>query len=107
MTFSTFLSQCRLWVIAGLLYLHLVTAAVAESKFETRYQYYQEQDGRMRVDSDYSLFSVDLSDTLVLDGTLLTARSPVPRRPACQPTTGAMMCRRSIWRMSVTPPRWG
>lgn len=71
MTFSTFLSQCRLWVIAGLLYLHLVTAAVAESKFETRYQYYQEQDGRMRVDSDYSLFSVDLSDTLVLDGTLL------------------------------------
>jgi len=71
MTTSTFFSQCRLWVIVGLLHLYLVTAALAESKFETRYQYYQEQDGRMRVDSDYSLFSVDLSDTLVLDGTLL------------------------------------
>lgn len=79
--------QClRLWLVAGLLYLHLVTSSMAETVFETRYQYYQEDDGRMRVDSDYSLFSVDLSDTVVLDGTLLystlSGASPIGTPPS-------------------------
>lgn len=49
----------------------IVSATLAEDVFETRYQYYQEDDGRVRVDSEYSLFSTDLSDTMVLDGTFL------------------------------------
>lgn len=68
---SSLLQRYRLWVIIGLLHLYLITASLADTTFETRYQYYQESQGRMRVDSDYSLFSVDLNDTLVLDGTLL------------------------------------
>jgi Protein of unknown function (DUF3570) len=47
------------------------SSSLAEDVFETRYQYYQEDDGRIRVDSDYSLWSVALSDTVVLDGTFL------------------------------------
>ena len=58
-------------VAIGLLTLFVATASIAETTFASRYQYYQEGNGRMRVDSDYSLFSIDLSDTLVLDGTLL------------------------------------
>lgn len=61
----------RARIVAGLLYLHLISAADSETVIESRYQHYQERDGRMKVDSDYSLFSVDLSDTVVLDGTLL------------------------------------
>lgn len=68
----TFLrQQGRTWAAVALLHVYLCQAALAENVFETRYQYYQEDDGRVGVDSDYSLFSVDLSDTLVLDGTLL------------------------------------
>lgn len=62
----------RATVLAGAIHLYLTLCNVsAEDKFETRYQWYQEDDDRIRVDSDYSLFSVDLSDTLVLDGTFL------------------------------------
>jgi hypothetical protein len=57
--------------MAAMLHAYLQSAALAENVFETRYQYYHEDNGRIRVDSDYSLFSVDLSDSLVLDGTLL------------------------------------
>ncbi len=57
--------------MALLLHGYLLSASLAETVFDTRYQYYQEDNGRIRVDSDYSLFSVDLSDSLVLDGTLL------------------------------------
>jgi hypothetical protein len=44
---------------------------LSESFLESRYQYYQEDDERIRVDSNYSLFSIDLSDTTVLSGSLL------------------------------------
>ena len=65
--------RVRLWTLICLIHLYFICAAVAvaETTFATRYQHYQEDDGRMRVDSDYSLYSIDLSDTLVLDGTLL------------------------------------
>lgn len=66
-----FIHRCRVWACAFILHVYLCQAALAENVFETRYQYYQEDDGRVRVDSDYSLFSVDLNDTLMLDGTLL------------------------------------
>ena len=78
--------RVRLWLILATLHVRLMTAALAEPVVETRYQYYQEGDGRMRVDSDYSLFSVDLSDTVVLDGTLLystlSGASPTGLPPA-------------------------
>ncbi len=57
--------------MVAILHGYLLSAALAENVFESRYQYYQEDNGRIRVDSDYSLFSVDLSDSLILDGTLL------------------------------------
>ena len=57
--------------LAGMLHLWVCSASLAETVFDTRYQYYQEDDDRVRVDSDYSLFSIDLSDTMLLDGTLL------------------------------------
>ncbi len=71
MTLFTLPRQCRLLLAIGLMHLLIASSSLAESTFDSRYQYYQEGGGRMRVDSDYSLFSVDLSDTLVLDGTLL------------------------------------
>jgi len=61
----------RPYLAAGVLYFYLITVADSETVIESRYQHYQEDNGRMKMDSDYSLFSVDLSDTLVLDGTLL------------------------------------
>lgn len=61
----------QITAMAVLLHGYLTSASLAENVFDTRYQYYQEDNGRIRVDSDYSLFSVDLNDTLVLDGTLL------------------------------------
>jgi hypothetical protein len=63
--------RLRPWLIAALLQLCVLTASFAETTFETRFQYYQEDNDRIRVDSDYSLFTLDLSDTLLLDGTLL------------------------------------
>lgn len=43
----------------------------AEGTLESRYQYYQEDHHRIRVDSNYSLFRFDVQDSLSLDGTLL------------------------------------
>ena len=63
--------RVRLLVLAGLLYLLIQTSVLAESFLESRYQYYQEDDDRIRVDSNYSLFSVDLSDTTILNGSAL------------------------------------
>lgn len=71
-SFPPLTARGRTLVLSGVLYLHLLLCQLsAEDKFETRYQWYQEDDDRIRVDSDYSLFSIDLSETLVLDGTLL------------------------------------
>lgn len=63
----------RWCLLVAILYLHVVitSAALAETVVDTRYQYYQEDSGRIRVNSDYSFFRVDLSDTVALDGTLL------------------------------------
>ena len=69
---SPFTTSSRTFVLTCVVYAHLLLSQLsAEDKFETRYQWYQEDDDRIRVDSDYSLFSIDLSDTLVVDGTLL------------------------------------
>lgn len=68
------LSNTRHWrnlALVGMLHLWVCSASLAESVIDTRYQYYQEDNNRIRVDSDYSLFSVDLSDTVLLDGTFL------------------------------------
>ena len=64
-------NSLQITAMAVLLHGYLTSASLAENVFDTRYQYYQEDNGRIRVDSDYSLFSVDLSESLVLDGTLL------------------------------------
>lgn len=61
----------RIWLFIALLYFYCSTASFAEISFDTRYQYYQEGDGRVGVNSEYSLFSIDLSETLALDGTFL------------------------------------
>lgn len=47
------------------------TSAFAESFLESRYQYYQEERDRIRVDSSYSLFSLDLNETTILTGSAL------------------------------------
>jgi Protein of unknown function (DUF3570) len=65
------LHQPRTLVCAATLYLLAIASSRGEDVFETRYQYYQEDDDRIRVDSDYSLFSIDLGDTVLLDGSLL------------------------------------
>jgi hypothetical protein len=63
--------RIRLLALAGLIYLLINTSGLSESFIESRYQYYQEDDERIRVDSNYSLFSIDLSDTTVLSGSAL------------------------------------
>jgi hypothetical protein len=63
--------RIRTLVIAAGLYFVVSSSLKGATVLESRYQYYQEEDGRMRVDSNYSLYSIDLSDTLVLDGSLL------------------------------------
>ena len=76
----------RTLLLIGIIHLWMITTSLAETIVDTRYQYYQEDDGRVRVDSDYSLFSVDLSDTVLLDGTLLyssiSGASPTGLPPA-------------------------
>ena len=57
--------------LVGLLYGLIQTSSLAETFFESRYQYYQEDDDRIRVDSNYSLFSLDLSETTNLGGSFL------------------------------------
>ena len=44
---------------------------IAENLFDSRFQYYTEDDGRVDILSSDSLFSYDLNDSLTLDGTLL------------------------------------
>jgi len=61
----------RQLALVGLFYVLVQTSALSESFFESRYQYYQEDDDRIRVDSNYSLFSLDLSDTTNLSGSFL------------------------------------
>jgi len=70
-THASLVQRVRLLVLAGLLYLLINSSALSESFLESRYQYYQEDDERIRVDSNYSLFSIDLSDTTVLSGSAL------------------------------------
>jgi hypothetical protein len=73
MSQSPFSGGCGLRTLVQVSVFHslIASAVLAEDVFGTRYQYYQEDDGRIRVDSDYSLWSVGLSDTMVLDGTFL------------------------------------
>ncbi|MEO7932708.1 MAG: DUF3570 domain-containing protein [Chthoniobacterales bacterium] len=70
-SFSALPFQIRVWALVGMVYLFVISSAIAENFFDTRYQYYQEDHNRIRVDSEYSLFSLDINDTLVLDGSLL------------------------------------
>lgn len=72
--FPTLIPLIKNWrqtTIVAVIHIYLCSAALSETVVDTRYQYYQEDSGRIRVDSDYSLFRVDLSDTIALDGTLL------------------------------------
>lgn len=71
MLFSTCQARLRLWLLIGLIHLALASGALAETSFESRYQYYQEEHDRIRVDSNYSLFSLDLNDTTSVAGTFL------------------------------------
>jgi hypothetical protein len=64
-------SRLRLWVLVAAAYLLIDLSALAESLLESRYQYYQEDRDRIRVDSSYSLFSLDLNETTILSGTVL------------------------------------
>lgn len=96
-------------LLAAVFYLQIVHSALSETKLETRYQYYQEDDGRMRVDSDYSLFSIDLSDTVLLDGTLLysalSGASPTgvpPSRPGGRVPTVHLEDERYAMSLGVT-----
>ncbi len=69
--FGDAVRRIRLWALVVALHVVISATLKAGAILESRYQYYQEDGGRMRVDSSYSLFSVDLSDTLVVDGSLL------------------------------------
>lgn len=66
-----FPSKSRGLFAAVALYWICATSLRAESFFESRYQYYQEDRGRIRVDSNYSLFSIDLKDSATIDGSFL------------------------------------
>src|SRR4029453_14549644 len=70
-THVSLVQRVRLLALAGLIYLLINTSALSETFIESRYQYYQEDDDRIRVDSNYSLFSIDLNDTTVLSGSAL------------------------------------
>ena len=63
--------RVRIWLLVCAIHVVLTCSGLTESTFESRYQFYQEEHDRIRVDSNYSLFSIDLSDTVVLDGSLL------------------------------------
>ena len=75
----------RTVVLVGILHLWWTSASLAENFFDTRWQYYAEDHDRIRVDSSYSLFAFDLSDTLLVDGSLLYSKisgaSPVGTPP--------------------------
>lgn len=58
-------------VLAAALRLAAERQVTAGDVFETRYQYYQEDRGRMRVDSIHSLFNLEAGKNLTIDGTYL------------------------------------
>lgn len=64
-------TDLRLWALIAVFTLVVQTALLAEDFVDSRYQYYQEGRNRIRVDSSYSLFELDLTDTLKLDGSLI------------------------------------
>jgi hypothetical protein len=64
-------ARARSLTFAAALQLFVTARLHAESFLESRYQYYQEDDRRIRVDSNYSLFNLDLKDSLSLDGSYL------------------------------------
>jgi hypothetical protein len=68
---ASLVQRVRLLALAALFHVLITTSALSESIIESRYQYYQEDDDRIRVDSNYFLFSIDLNDTTVLNGSLL------------------------------------
>lgn len=82
------LPDSRTLVLTSLLYLSQARQAGAQGLFESRYQYYQEDDSRIRVDSDYSLWAFDLSETLKLEGSFLysaiSGASPTGLPPAAK-----------------------
>jgi hypothetical protein len=61
----------RVGVAVVLLQLVANSRARSENFISTRYQYYKEDDSRVGVDSNYTMFSSDLSDTLAVDGSFL------------------------------------
>ncbi len=61
----------RILVLVALLHFWVCSTSLAEDFFDTRYQYYQEDNNRIRVDSSYSLFSATAGENLTLDGSLL------------------------------------
>jgi len=63
-----FLRFCRLWALICLIHLIVQSSLRAEATLDSRFQYYQEDDHRIRVNSVYSLFSIDLNDTTHVDG---------------------------------------
>lgn len=83
---TPFKNQVCACTLAGALQLVVHSSLFAESLLESRYQYYQEDHHRIRVDSNYSLFSLDLKDSLVLDGTYLysaiSGATPTGKQPA-------------------------
>jgi len=68
---TPFKNKVCAWTLAGALQLVIHSSLFAESFVESRYQYYQEDHHRIRVDSNYWLFNVDLKETLSLDGSFL------------------------------------
>lgn len=58
-------------IIAGFVCVMAHRLAIADDVFETRYQYYQEGKGRMRVDSVHSLFNVGVGKNVSIDGSYL------------------------------------
>lgn len=82
----------------------------AETFVESRYQYYQEDHDRIRVDSDYSLFGIDLSDTLKVDGSLLysviSGASPTGLPPPISSVIPPSVDRKQVPTVPVTDERW-
>ncbi|MEI6715936.1 MAG: DUF3570 domain-containing protein [Verrucomicrobiota bacterium] len=108
---SARLSRLRLWAMASVVYGMVNGSLRAESFFESRYQYYQEEQHRIRVDSNYSLFSLDLKDSVVIDGSFLystiSGASPIGFPPFVK-GSGVFVARvkdeRTAFTLGVTKP---
>ena len=70
-SFPSASDRARLWVLVVVVHVIVRSSLKADTFVDSRYQYYQEDHNRIRVDSDYSLFGIDLNDTLKVDGSLL------------------------------------